>query len=255
MVFVVIFFIYKKNKVKILNIKIVFAYDGSKFFGSQKQKNKKAVANEFIRVLKKLNISSTFILSGRTDKGVHATRQVANIKLPAFWSDLNSLFVSMCRMLPPYIDIKTIKKVDDTFHSRYHATKRVYRYIVKKTKPNVFENAYTHFEPNLDTKAVSKAIKQFEGVFDFGYFCKKPTNKTTREIYEAKFYKYKDYYIFKFVGRSFLRGQVRSMVQFLFDISSQKRNINELKASLNKTIKLPLKVCPPNGLYLMKVIY
>jgi len=255
LVFALLFYIYQNDKVAILNAKLLFAYDGSRYFGSQSQKNKQAVANEFLYIFAKLNISSQFVLSGRTDRGVHATRQVANISLPPYWSDLDKLSQTIQTMLPPSIELKDISKVPDDFHSRYSATKRVYRYIVKKTKPSVYESSYVGYEPNIDKQLVAEAIKEFVGIYDFEYLAKNPHGKTVRQIYSTKFYEYGEFYLFKFVGQSFLRGQVRCMMQFLFDISSGKKTIKQLRDSLTKKSKHPPRLSPPNGLYLMKVIY
>jgi tRNA pseudouridine38-40 synthase len=238
-----------------LNTKFVFAYDGSRYFGSQKQTQKKAVANEFLKAFAKLNITSQFVLSGRTDKGVHATRQVANISLPSYWSDTDKLQTTLQAMLPPSIQLISLSKVADDFHSRYQAKKRVYRYIVNQNIPNVFESSFVGYEPSIDEKLISTAIGEFVGIYDFRQFCKKHNNNTKRQIYNTKFYKYKEYFVFKFVGRSFLRGQIRAMVQYLFDISSGKKTIDELQKSLKEPSDYAVRLCPPNGLYLMKVIY
>ncbi len=238
-----------------MNAKLVFAYDGSRYFGSQKQTQKQAVANDFLKAFAKLNTTSQFVLSGRTDKGVHATRQVANISLPLYWSDTDKLKTTLQTILPHTIELKSISKVADDFHSRYTATKRIYRYIIKQTKPNVFESSFVGYEPNINEKLISKAIKEFVGLYDFRQFCKKPDDNTIRQIYDTKFYRYKTYFVFKFVGKSFLRGQVRAMVQYLFDISSGTKTINELKNSLRNNSEHSLRLCVPNGLYLMKVIY
>ncbi len=76
-----------------------------------------------------------------------------------------------------------------------------------------------------------------------------------KEIFEAKFYPYKDFYIFTFKANSYLRSQIRLMVGFLLDISSGKRSIEELKEQLNKTKRSHFKPADGFGLYLAKVIY
>jgi tRNA pseudouridine38-40 synthase len=65
------------------------------------------------------------VASGRTDRGVHATGQVCHIDLPEFWSDLEKLKSALNGMLPPSIHVKKIVAVDESFHARYSAKKRV----------------------------------------------------------------------------------------------------------------------------------
>ena len=64
-----------------MNLKFTIAYDGSYYQGSQKQPNGKTVEDELLRVFKRLNIDTKIILSGRTDKDVHASGQVFNCQL------------------------------------------------------------------------------------------------------------------------------------------------------------------------------
>ncbi|MFW2582333.1 tRNA pseudouridine(38-40) synthase TruA, partial [Aliarcobacter butzleri] len=110
---------------------------------------------------------------------------------------------------------------------------------------------------SVDEKLLKKAIKEFIGVHDFKYFHKTGSDKenTNREIFDTKFYKYKDIYVFKFTANSYLRSQIRLMVGFLLAINDKKLTIEDLKKQLNceKSIfKTPIK---PNGLYLAKIKY
>jgi len=68
----------KKNEKK-RNVKIIYQYDGSKFYGFQRQKNKKTVQGEIEKIIfKNFAQKINMISSGRTDKGVHALEQVSN---------------------------------------------------------------------------------------------------------------------------------------------------------------------------------
>ncbi len=117
-----------------MRVKGVIEYDGSKFYGFQKQKNiKNTITQKIEDTLKKLNINSEIRGSGRTDRGVHASNQVIDFEVPLFWEDLKKLQNSLNRGLK-YIRFKKIIKVDENFHSRFSAKKRVYRYIFKTSK-------------------------------------------------------------------------------------------------------------------------
>jgi tRNA pseudouridine38-40 synthase len=240
-----------------MNIKIVFSYDGSCFNGSQKQPSKNTVQDIIEDVLKSVGIENDLILSGRTDKNVHATNQVANIHLPDFWKDLKKLKKYLDKHLPNSIQIKHIKEVNENFHARFSAKKRVYRYIVSNKQTNPFNNNYITYCKNINSAKIDEAIKLFKGTFDFAYFSKKGSSpkSTVREIYSVKFYQYKDFYIFKFTANSFLRSQIRMMVEFLFKISDGTYSLQDLEEQLNKKRLVSQTLAPPNGLYLSKITY
>ena len=125
-----------------MNLKFVIAYDGSCYQGSQKQPNGLTVENKLLKAFKEINIETSIVLSGRTDKEVHATGQVFNCIIPDFWSDLKKLKEVLNRNLPSSIKISNISKVSDTFHSRFHAKKRVYRYIITSKPTTPFNDKF-----------------------------------------------------------------------------------------------------------------
>lgn len=240
-----------------MNAKFIISYDGTIYQGSQKQPNGQTVEDKLQYVFKALNVKTKIILSGRTDKDVHATGQVFNCTLPSFWSDLVKLKDIMNQHLPLSIKIKTITKVDDSFHSRFHAKKRVYRYFVSKKELSVFNSKYIAHYENFDEKLIEEAIKVFIGINDFEYFHKKGSDKdnTVREVFDAKFYKYKDIYVFKFTANSYLRSQIRLMVGALLKVGINKLSIEDLKAQLNREKHIFKMPASPYGLYLTKVFY
>ncbi len=241
-----------------MNVKLVFSYDGSRFNGSQKQPEKNTVADAFLECFNSMGIDSQFILSGRTDKDVHATGQVANIKLPHYWDNTQRLHNKLNQYLPSSIKLYLVQEVDDLFNARFSAKKRVYRYILSTDNIDPFKQAYiTYHDKELNIEIINKAIKKFIGIHDFEYFSKKGSEpvSTVREIFDVKFYQHKGYYIFKFKGSSFLRSQIRLMVQTLLNISDGKKSINDLEDALNKKGTKLKSLAPPNGLYLSKIIY
>ena len=239
------------------NIKLTFSYDGTKYNGSQKQPQKDTVQDTIEEVLKIIHIHSKLILSGRTDKNVHASGQVASLNIPSFWNDLEKLHKTLNRQLPSSIKIKDISNVDDSFHARFSAKRRFYRYIISTKPLTAFNNGYLHYESNIDKSLICQAIKSFVGIHDFEYFSKKGSEpkSTIREIYNIKFYQYKEYYIFKFEANSYLRSQIRMMIDFLLKISSAKLTITDLKNQLQKKELVSWTLAPSNGLYLSKVTY
>ena len=240
-----------------MNLKFVITYDGSCYQGSQKQPNGLTVEDKLLKAFKKINIETNIVLSGRTDKEVHATGQVFNCIVPDYWIDFFKLKEVLNKNLPSSIKISNISKVADDFHSRFHAKKRVYRYIITSKPTNPFNDKFITYVQNIDEKLIKLAIKEFIGIYDFRYFHKTGSDKdiTIREVFDAVFYKYKDIYVFKFTANSYLRSQIRLMVGFLLAINDNKQSIENLKKQLRLEghfFKLPAKA---NGLYLAKIKY
>ena len=240
-----------------MNLKFKISYDGSLYQGSQKQPNGQTVEDKLLFAFKKINIETNIVLSGRTDKEVHATGQVFNCIVPDFWEDFLKLKEILNRNLPSSIKILNISKVKDEFHSRFHAKKRVYRYLITSKPTNPFNDKFITYVENINEEVLKVAIKEFIGVYDFKYFHKTGSDKelTVREIFDASFYKYKDIYVFKFTANSYLRSQIRLMVGFLLAINNNKQTIENLKEQLRlqkHNFKTPAIA---NGLYLAKIKY
>ncbi len=132
-----------------MRVKATIEYDGSKFYGFQRQKSRvDTITQRVEESLKKLNIASDIRGSGRTDRGVHASNQVIDFEVPNFWQDLNRLKYNLNRDLR-YIRFKNIIEVDENFHSRFSARRRVYRYIFKTSSVSIFERDYISTIQNL----------------------------------------------------------------------------------------------------------
>ncbi len=232
---------------------LTIAYNGTTFLGSQSQKeSNNTILGNLSHILSQINIDSKITASGRTDKGVHATGQVCSIDIPQFWSDLDKLKRVLNEMLTPHIRVKSIKAVDDDFHARYSAKRRVYRYIIKKSQSNPFENDFITFLEDVDFDKIQTNIALFKGEHDFKQFMKSGSDvKTTdRVIYKAFAYRYKGYIVLNFEANGFLRSQIRLMVGALLKLNSYEL-IEQLECKKNHKIK----PAPCNGLYLAKIKY
>ena len=236
-----------------MRVKLTFAYDGTDFFGSQTQKHtNKTVLGTLVHVLRRLNIDSVPIASGRTDSGVHATAQVCHLDLPPFWDDTEKLKEALNKMLPLSIHIRRIEKVSDDFHARYDALKRIYRYVISTKESSPFTSRYMTHIKNIDLAKVQRDIGLFVGEHDFEYFQKTGSDvkTTTRKIYKAFAYKHKNTIILYFEANGFLRSQVRLMCGALLQLEA-----NEIVRMLQKEKKYKIQPVPPQGLYLAKIKY
>jgi len=236
-----------------MKIAFTLAYNGTHFLGSQTQKEtKNTILGNVEAVLKQLGIHKRVVASGRTDKGVHATAQVCHVELPEFWSDLDKLKHVMNEMLPNAVSVQRLNAVDEKFHARYSAKRRVYRYLIRTKKPNPFEYDFVTFIENVDLKNIQKKIQLFEGEHNFRQFMKTGSDitSTTRIIYKAFAYQHHDIIVLNFEANGFLRSQIRLMVGALLQLDSQ-----QIQEQLTCVQTHKIKPAPPNGLYLAKIKY
>lgn len=243
------------------HIKITLSYDGSKFDGSQIQdETQNTVHQKLLDALQSLSISSSkLIFSGRTDKNVHATNQVVSTTLPPYWTNLTKLLTLLNIRLHPFIHIKSIVFVDLDFHARYSAKKRLYRYIINTDYFNPFLANYNHFYSyGIDLNKLSQIANCFKGEHDFVLFSKKGSDpkSTIRNIYDIKIYSpKKNIYIISILGNSFLRSQVRLIVQAMLAFNEDKITKEQIKEQLQGLKAHITRLAPPSGLYLAKIFY
>ena len=243
-----------------MKVKATISYDGSKYHGFQIQTNNKklsTVAGELTKILKNLNISTTIVGSGRTDTGVHATAQVIHFETPPFWDDLKKLKKRINQQLSSSLHVKDIKQVDENFHARFHAKKRLYRYVLYTGVYQPFLAPYALHVKDINATKLNTILKNFIGIYDFEYFKKTGsiTHSDTRALFKAGAYQYNNLTIIYFLGNSFLRSQVRMMGYFALEIMRDNLTLNQLQKQLNKEKKYSTGVLPSNGLYLSKIYY
>jgi len=236
-----------------MRVALTLSYDGTHYLGSQIQtETNNTIFGVLTQVLLSLGIKYKVVASGRTDKGVHATAQVCHFDVPDFWQDINKLKDTLNKMFPSSIYAKSLKTVDGDFHARYSAKKRSYRYIIKTQNTNPFESNFVTFMKDAKFNNIHENIGLFKGTHNFKNFMKTGSDvqSTTRVIYKAFAYKYKDYIVLNFEANGFLRSQIRLMVGAL--LTCTKEQIQE-KLSGQKEHKV--KPAPSNGLYLSKIKY
>ncbi len=170
------------------NIKIEFRYDGSSYYGFQRQPNKITVQGEIEKVLRIVTKEEINLISaGRTDRGVHANHQVSN-----FYTSSNIPIEKykylLTRALPNDIDILSVEEVDENFNARHNAKMREYIYIISWEK-NPFEARYCKFvKEKIVVEKLEKIFSDFIGVHDFKNFRLSDcvSKVTIREIYQIE---------------------------------------------------------------------
>lgn len=239
-------------------VKLTLSYNGAAFMGFQSQTTAPdTVVGTLTQALRRIGIDTVPVGSGRTDRGVHATHQVAHLDLPPYWTDLKRLREMLNMHLPLSLRIRRIEHASEDFHARYSARKRVYRYILREGEPNPFEADFVTFVPRLNGGAIIDAIGAFEGEHDFDYFKKtgSDVNHYVRTIFRAYAYRRRGYLILVFEGNGFLRSQIRMMAGFLLRISEGKATKAQLVDQLALKHRYSTDLAPHNGLYLTRITY
>jgi tRNA pseudouridine38-40 synthase len=135
--------------------------------------------------------------------------------------------------------------------------KREYRYLFTDKILTPFNAKFVTYHKDINEDKINEAIKYFIGRHDFEYFSKNGSEpvSTIREIYDIRLYKYNGIYILKFKANSYLRSQIRMMVDFILKISSGKLSCEDLKKQLNKEKLISWTLAEPYGLYLSRINY
>lgn len=238
---------------------LTISYDGSDFYGYQKQINQRSVQEEIEKVLSKiLNQDTTISASGRTDRMVHAISQKAHFDTDK-QIDIEKFRYSMNKILPKDIYIRSIEKVDDSFHARFDVKKKIYIYKLNMGEFDPHNRKYCfQYNKELDVSLLKEATKYFVGTHDFKSFSKTNRKKEDfiRTIYDIDVSEENNILILKFVGSGFLRYMVRNMVGALIAVGEHKIKPSDIEIILNKKDRSEaLKTANPEGLYLYDVYY
>lgn len=244
------------------NIKCTIAYDGSTFSGSQIQPRNRTVQGEVEQVLQKIHKGQQIRIypSGRTDTGVHALGQVFHFKT-ALTIPEAGWYKALQSLLPSDIQIKQVCFVEETFHARFSAIGKEYRYIVLNTdEPNLFRRNFTHHSSLMyDIEKMQAACKILEGEHDFTSFASTKSTATgdkIRIIYAITCQKVNNEIRFSVRGSGFLQHMVRIIVGTLLDIGCGNIPVDVLPNILQaKDRQYAGVTIPPEGLYLWKVNY
>jgi tRNA pseudouridine38-40 synthase len=243
-----------------MRVLLTVSYDGSGYYGWQRQ-------NNFITVQQRLEEALSQLLkqditvrgASRTDTGVHALGQRAVFRVDTT-IPVDKIPFAVNSFLPDDIVVTAAKEVDEEFHPQYSVTDKTYQYkILNKRFKVPMLNKYTDFvHEELDIDAMNKACKYFLGEHDFKAFCASgSTAKTTvRTIYDMNVKKDGDIVCITVNGNGFLYNMIRIIVGTLVLAGKGKiapEYVEDIIKSKDRT--KAGKTMLPNGLTLMEVNY
>ena len=239
---------------------ITFSYDGTNFNGFESQPDYRTIEDEINKVLRYINNdeSTHIVASGRTDKGVHANNQVGHVDINVDITEYK-LKSAMNSLLPNDIHVKSTGIVDNNFHARYMVKEKVYKYKLNMGEYNPIERNYVYqFNKKLDINKMNEAIKSFIGVHNFKSFTptKDKKDNYVREITNAYIEESEDILTFTFIGKGFIKYQVRNMVGLLIQIGLGKKDKDCIGEILDRENRSQgFRTAHPEGLYLDSVRY
>lgn len=237
-------------------IKCIVSYDGSDFFGYQKQDNVHSVQSEIEKAI--FNITGdniTIHSSGRTDSKVHALNQVFHFDTTSK-IDSAKWRIVLNSYLPDSILIKNSTIVPQSFHSRYDTLSKEYMYIINVSEYNPVRRNYEWFKSKINIDLLESELNKIVGIHDFRTFSKVPKNiDTIREIYSVKLEVSMNQIYIYIKGNGFLRYMVRNLVGALVDISRGDTNLDILEIMSKQDRDYAKNTAFAGGLYLKEVIY
>lgn len=243
------------------NFKIMVAYDGTGFFGWQRQPDKPTIQGELERILSIiLNQGINIHGSGRTDAGVHARAQVAHFHAKTrLTPDIIQKGVNSLVSAPIVIHDCCFADLD--FHAQYHVLSKEYRYyILNREPPTAIGRDYLwHVRPLLDIDTMNQCCEYLVGEHDFKAFenTGSPKLSTVRTIFSASWAKMPDDRLeFCICATGFLKNMVRNIVGTLKDAGTGRINPETFSQILN-SCERPLAgaTAPARGLFLHQVNY
>ncbi|HEY6121726.1 MAG TPA: hypothetical protein VIV66_17345, partial [Pyrinomonadaceae bacterium] len=130
-----------------MNFKLTIQYDGTDFHGWQIQDGLRTVQGELTRALSLIEGQEVIVHgSGRTDAGVHAEGQVANVALERQITP-EKLRQAINGNLAPDVRVNAVEVVPNHFHARYSAERKEYVYrIVRDDVVSPFWYRFVHHE-------------------------------------------------------------------------------------------------------------
>jgi len=237
---------------------IEIAYNGTNYFGWQKQPDAISVAEVLEGALSTLLRNEVKVVgAGRTDAGVHAKQLFAHFDFEEI-EDLPKLVFRLNSLLPKDISVKDIFKVKEDAHARFNASEREYEYVISLEK-NPFSEGFAYQlyqKPNIDV--MNEAAATLLDYQDFQCFSRSNTDVKTYHcsIKKAFWEEEKNQLIFTIAADRFLRNMVRAIVGTLLDVGFGKTSLEEFHEIINKKNRANAgSSVPANGLYLTKVIY
>ena len=247
-----------------LKFKLTIAYDGTEYEGWQVQKTGTGVQEKVESALAKLFPSQPRVhSSSRTDTGVHALGMVAHFEAPPSECKLppRKLALALNAWLPEDVCVLSAARAPRTFHARFGAAGKQYRYFVwnrAAMNPLIRHTAW-HVPRPLDLRAMRAAAPLLVGKRDFQSFAANPgyaRASTVRTLTRCALTQRGPLLTFIIEGDGFLYKMCRGIVGTLVQVGLGKFPADEVRRMLEQRDRRAAGMtAPAHGLVLWKVSY
>jgi len=246
------------------NLLLRIAYDGTDFHGWQVQPQLATIQGTLAAAFAELFGETVHVCgAGRTDAGVHAEEQAANVLLCAPIPCAN-LARALNDHLPESIRVLSAQEAPLEFHARRDARSKIYRYRMYRggVCPPVLSRFVYPFPYPLDEASMEEAARLFEGTWDFRPFASADPSgaqqeKTSiRTIFSSRLERQNEELRYTVEGSGFLYHMVRNMTGALIEVGRRRAEpsaIRELLASGQGIA--PGSTAPARGLAMVRVNY
>lgn len=245
------------------NIALRIAYDGTDFVGSQWQTNGRSVQGELEGAWDQLTQDRRkFVLAGRTDAGVHASGQVANVRTETS-RDVATLLRGLNALVPEDVAVHAVWEADWDFHARHDAIQRDYRYLIdnRQVASPLTRRFAVHVPYQLDLAAIGEALTRLLGRHDFAAFAAAAQEgSTVRTCYSVGCQVVdvlgEPLVAIDIAANAFLQHMVRNIVGTMLLVGERKLSADGLTEILNgRDRRKAGRTAPSHGLCLMSVSY
>lgn len=242
------------------NYRLLIAYDGTRYYGWQRQPGQSTVQGKLEGVLNLMCGHETEVIgAGRTDGGAHAEGMTANVRLDTELAP-EEIRDYLNRYLPDDIGVLEVREASPRFHARYNATGKTYRYTCFDGEvKTIFDRKYcTRLEEKPDLERMRTAAEALCGEHDFRNFCVNPRMKksTVRRVDKIEIERDGEYIRFIVQGGGFLQNMVRIMVGTLLEVGYGRMTKEQVQAALeNPNRQKAGPTAPAQGLCLVSVSY
>ncbi|HBZ15962.1 tRNA pseudouridine(38-40) synthase TruA [Pantoea sp. NPDC088449] len=245
---------------KTLKLALGIEYDGSRYYGWQRQNEVRSVQEKLEKALSKVADHPVVVFcAGRTDAGVHGTGQVVHFETTSSRADA-AWTLGVNANLPDDIAVRWVKAVPDEFHARFSATARRYRYVIynHRLRPAILGKGITHYYHPLDAEKMQRAGQALLGENDFTSFRAVQCQSRTpwRNVMHLNVSRHGPYVVVDIKANAFVHHMVRNIVGSLMEIGTGNQP-EEWMATLlaAKDRKLAAATAKAEGLYLVAVDY
>lgn len=248
-------------------LRLLVAYDGTRFCGWQWQDNGPTIQAAIEDALLPFSarregdevVPPTVFGAGRTDAGVHALGQVASVQVETP-HPVDVLRRAINVKLDRDIRVLEVADAPEEFNARFDAIGKTYRYRMATGQVvSPFAHRYVWHQPQpLDVDAMQQAAAGLLGRHDFSVFMSAGSDvlDTVRTVDRAELVQRGDELVFEIHGDGFLRHMVRAIVGTLVDVGTGRRapaSMAELIASRDRGEAGD--TAPAQGLTLVSVDY